>query len=450
MPGLSHTLDVARRAMSAQQAVLTVVGHNIANANTAGYTRQIGHLSALQPSVYGGVTFGNGVIFDSVQRNRNSALDNELRNETSLHSYWDTRAGELGRIEQMLGEPSDSGLAAVLDNYFSAWADLSNDPSAPTRQATVREQGRVLSDRFRSMSQRLTHMQEEMRTEIGIQVEQFNLLLSEVRTLTTSIRASALRGVGASDLLDKRDAILDELAQVAEIQYGERGDGDFYLRVDGKLILDQTTFHPLELVQQDRSSGSTYHLRIGSGAEVVVRQGSLGAFFEMHDESFPEFAVQLDTLAMAVIDNVNAIHRSGPSRVDFFAGTGAADMTISAALRDDLTAINTSTSGLAGDNDIALAIAALRDAKLLTSNSATPGEFWNSVIGRTGVASREAQLQKETLGLTTAALAERREQSGGVSLDEEMANLIQTQQAYIAAVRLFEIVGSMMEVLTSM
>lgn len=435
--------------MAAQQSVLTVVGHNIANANTPGYTRQIGHLSALKPSTYAGITHGNGVVFDSVMRNRSAALDAEYRNETSLHSYWDTRAGELGRLEQALGEPSDNGLAAVLDDYFSAWADLSNDPSATTRRATVREQGRVLSDRFRGMARQLGRMEEEIRTEIGIQVDQFNLVLSEIRDLTTSIRASGLRGIGTSDLLDKRDALLDELAQTAEIAYGERENGDFYLRMDGKLILDETTYHPLELVQDDRGEATTFFLRIGTGAKVEVEQGSLGALFELHDDTVPDFQASLDTLASGVIHNVNAIHRTGPSGADFFAGTGAADMTLSVDLENSLSELNTSTSGLAGDNDIALALAELRDAKVMNGNTSTLGEFWNGVIGSTGVASREAQMQSETLSLTKSALEERREESGGVSLDEEMANLIQTQQAYIAAVRLFEIVGDMMDRLTS-
>ncbi len=450
MPGLSHTLDVARRAMAAQQSVLTVVGHNISNANTPGYTRQIGHLSTLRPSTFSGITYGNGVVFDSVMRNRSAALDAEYRNETSLHSYWDTRAGELVRLEQALGEPSDSGLAAVLDDYFSAWADLSNDPSATTRRATVREQGRVLSDRFRSMARQLTRMEEEIRTEIGIQVDQFNLTLSEIRDLTMSIRASDLRGIGSSDLLDKRDALLDELARTAEIAYGERENGDFYLRMDGKLIFDETTFRPLELLQDDRGAETTFFLRIGTGARVDVSQGSLGALFELHDETLPGFQENLDALAKGVIQNVNAIHGTGPSGADFFVGTGAADVTVSTELEDSLAQLNTSTSGLAGDNDIALALAELRDAKVMSGNTSSLGEFWNGVVGSTGVASREAQMQSETLTLTRSALEERREESGGVSLDEEMANLIQTQQAYIAAVRLFEIVGDMMDRLTSM
>ncbi len=450
MQGLSHTLDIARRAMNAQQAVLTVVGHNIANANTPGYTRQIPHLSAVKASSYGGLSFGNGVAFDSIQRKRDAALDNELRNETSLHSRWATRTGELERLEQMLAEPSDAGLGAAMDSFFTAWADLGGDPSAATRRATVREQGRILADRFGAMARQVDRMQSEIQSQLQIEVEQFNLTLSEIQAITTSIRASGMRGLGARDLEDRRDALLDQLAQVAEISYGEKESGEFYLRVNGKRLLDETTFRPLELVRTEISeTESTFGIRISTGATVEIDKGSLGALFELHDETLPDFMTQVDTLAKSLIENINAVHRSGPSRADFFSGTDAASMALSADVAENLNAINTSTSGLAGDNDIALALAQMRDAPVLTDGTASPIEYWNSVVGRVGVVSREAQIQEETLSLTTRALEERREQDGGVSLDEEMANMIQTQQAYIAAVRLFEVASDLMETLTN-
>jgi len=259
-----------------------------------------------------------------------------------------------------------------------------------------------------------------------------------------------MRGLGARDLEDRRDALLDQLAQVAEISYGEKESGEFYLRVNGKRLLDETTFRPLELVRTEISeTESTFGIRISTGATVEIDKGSLGALFELHDETLPDFMTQVDTLAKSLIENINAVHRSGPSRADFFSGTDAASMALSADVAENLNAINTSTSGLAGDNDIALALAQMRDAPVLTDGTASPIEYWNSVVGRVGVVSREAQIQEETLSLTTRALEERREQDGGVSLDEEMANMIQTQQAYIAAVRLFEVASDLMETLTN-
>ncbi|MBU1495193.1 MAG: flagellar hook-associated protein FlgK, partial [Actinobacteria bacterium] len=354
-------------------------------------------------------------------------------------------------LEQMLAEPSDAGLGATIDNFFTSWADLASDPSASTRRATVREQGRILADRFGNLARQVERMRTEISQELRVEVEQFNLTLSEIKTISGSIRASGLRGLGARDLEDRRDALLDELARVTDISYGTREDGDFYLRVDGKLLMDESTFRPLELVKSDVGAAeSKCSLRIGTGTPVDTGNGSLGALFELHDETLPDFMDKIDDLAKTLIDNINAIHRSGPSRADFFAGDNAASMSLSADIESSLSAINTSTTGLAGDNDIALAIAQLRDAGILTEGTASPIEYWSGVVGRVGVISREAQVQEETLGLTSQALEGRREESNGVSLDEEMANLIQTQQVYLAAVRLFEIAGDMMDVLTKM
>jgi flagellar hook-associated protein 1 FlgK len=173
----------------------------------------------------------------------------------------------------------------------------------------------------------------------------------------------------------------------------------------------------------------------------------IGGLLEIRHESLPAFMGELDTLAAGVIESVNQLHAAGPSGVEFFAGSAAEDIQVGTAIESDLQKINTSTSGLPGDNDIALAIADLRTAPVLAGGTTSLHEYWDASVGRLGVTSREAQFQEESRTLTTEALRQQRASQSGVSIDEELTKMLVVQQAYQAAVRVFQTAEDMMDVL---
>ncbi len=450
MPGLSHALDIARRAMMAQQSVLSVIGHNVANTNTEGYTRQVARLVQETPTL--GLTqgFGNGVRVDGVDRKRDLVLDQELRQELGDLGRWEARAQRLETIEGIVNEPSDASLSAAMDEFWNAWSELSSDPDDQTRRAVVREQGRVLAYRMQTMVGRLEQLGRDIDNEIATRADEFNLILSDLRNLNTMIKEATLQGDPANDLHDRRDLLLDQLSQLASVTYGEREDGVLYVRLDHTIILDDAQFRPLAVQATQNERGQRQvSIKLPNGTVPEVASGELGALLELREDTLPDFVAQLDTLAAALIDEVNRIHRAGPSGADFFFGAGAGDIAVSARVEAKLAAINTSTSGLPGDNDIALAIVGLRDARLMQSGSIGLRDYWSNVVGRLGIASREASFQRESVTVTSQALQERRASQSGVSLDEEMATLLSTQQAYLAAVKIFQAVEDMMDVLMS-
>ncbi len=448
MPGLTHALDIARRAMAAQQSIMSVIGHNVANANTPGYTRQVANLAAEVPSQWGTVSFGNGVSIESVQRKRDVCLDQELRLDMAGLGRWQCRAGRLTALEDMINEPSDASLGAAMDAFWNSWSELSSDPDDMTRRAAVREQGRSLSASFQNLVQRLGQVGRGIDSEIQIRAAEFNLILSNLRELNVQVRETELRGLTANDLRDRRDLLLDQMSQLAPVTYSESDDGVLSVRLATTLVLNLTVYRPLEaLVEEELAGGGRITLQIEGQGSLEFEGGSLGGLIEMRRETIPALIEEIDLLASDMISGINGLHRAGPSRVDFFAGTGAEDMAVSAEIEENLEAINTSTSGLPGDNDIALAITQLRDSRIVAMGTATPREYWDSVVGRLGVTSRQAQFQEESLTLTTQALEQRRRAGSGVSLDEEMANILIAQQAFVAAVRVYEAVGDMMDVL---
>ncbi len=450
MPGLSHTLDIARRAMTAQQGVLSIIGHNVANTNTPGYTRQVARLVQEVPGAWDQQVFGNGVSLDGIDRKRDRVIDQELRQDFGELGRWESRAKRLETMEGIINEPSDSSISAAMDEFWNAWSELSGDPDDQTRRVVVREQGRVLVYRFQTMRDRMMQLGQDINNELDVRVDEFNLILGDLRNLNTLIKESELQGNPANDLRDRRDLLLDQLSKLASVSYGERDDGVLYVRLDHSLILDEGTFRPLQVqLEEDPWGGSRLQVALATGAIPEIASGEMGGLIEFRGQILPDFMSDLDQLASGIITEVNRLHQAGPSGSDFFGGSGLMDIDVAPEIEDNLNYINPSTSGLPGDNDIALAISQLRDARVMLSGSASFREYWNGMVGTVGVTSREASFQQESLELTTESLIERRNSAGGVSLDEELTNMLAAQQAYIAAVKVFQAAEDMMDVLMS-
>jgi flagellar hook-associated protein 1 FlgK len=447
MPGLTQTLEIARRAMAAQQAAMAVIGHNIANANSPGYTRQTARLVAEVASRADRISYGNGVSVEAVLRQRDTSLDGTVRHELAAAGHWSQRASILASLEQVLGEPSEDGLGAALDGFWGAWGDLADDPDGTAARLGVREQGRVVVDRLRGLHTRIAQTAPAVDEQLRSQTIEFNRLLGDLRTVSLQINEAELGGASANDLLDRRDLLLDQINAIAPVRFVTGEGGSFSLRVGGKLVLDRTLMRPLEAAVETVDGNPRVRLQMAGGDGVTIEGGAIGALVDLRDETVPQLLGELDLLAADLIQQVNAVHRNGPSRNAFFEGSAAGDIRLAAAIEADVRAIDSSTTGLPGDNDIALAMTALRDARFVDGGSATVGEYWAGMVTRLGLASREAEFQSESLDATVQSLQARRSETGGVSLDEEMASLLEMQQAYIAAVRLFEMTSEMMDVL---
>lgn len=431
MPGLTSTLDIARRALMAHQSVMSVIGHNIANAGVAGYTRQVAHLTTETPQQWGGRSWGTGVTLATITQRRSLFLDRRLRSELSSLGGWGTRARVLGQVEGLFNETGETGFSASLDAYFSAWSDLSTQPEDMALRSQVVTQGQLLAERLNRIDASLTEIAGGLEAQIDLELADFNHKLAQIEDLSSQISASNLEAGEANDLVDRRNALLDELSQIADVQWSDLSGSGFTVRVSGRLVLDASGARPL----------SRQTLREG------LSGGSLGALMELRDETLPGLRSRLDTLASDLIQQVNALHRAGPSQVDFFSGSDAGDIAVNATLVHDLGALNVSSSGIAGENDIALAIAQLRDARVIDELGMTPDEFWSAFVGQVGMLSAEAIAQTENSEWSVAAAENARAAETGVSIDEELTQMISTQNAYLAAARVLDTASQMMDAL---
>lgn len=451
-------LEMGRRALFTQQRALDVTGHNIANANTEGYTRQIADMSASLPytvpafnSPVTPLQVGTGVEITQIKRIREGFLDYQIRNENNTLGYWESRRDALKKIEVILREPSDNGLRMVMDKFWGSLQELSKNPESEGVRALVRETGVTLSNTFNQLSRQLTDLQNDSDTSIGIKVSEANTYASQINALNQQISVLQAAGQNPNDLRDKRDLLIEKLSRLMDIQYSEDAAGIVTVTVGGVNYVDNTF-----VVNNIVKAGPALNWTLGG--PVTVTKGELYALDEIRDVVTVNYLADLDNLASTFITEINTLHSAGfglgavpPTGNNFFAGAAAATIQVDAAILADLKniAAATTAAGSPGDGSNALAMAQLKQALTMNANTVTFDDFYRSLTSRLGVQSQEAIRMSDNQDFLLAQLKNNRTEVSGVSLDEEMTNMVRFQQSYNAAARLVTAMDEMIDVVVN-
>jgi flagellar hook-associated protein 1 FlgK len=437
-----YGLQTSLRGLIAQQRLLDTTGHNIANVSTDGYSRQKANLSASDPlavtTTIGRGSLGSGVDVDSYTRVRDTFLDLQYRGQNANGSNWTATADALSRVEDALQEPSDNGLSHVLSEFWDTWSSLSNSPSEPAAKQAVVEQAGAVADALRSAYDQiaLTKSQSlQSYTDLsapasgsdpGGEVAQ---IAKQVATLNASIKRLSAAGDMPNDLLDARDALLDQLSGFGQISVSDAGDGSVNVAFVDTAV-----------------AGTTYAVVTDEAAtwagppagDAWSPGGKLGGLLEAGRDggTLDGYLDTLDGIASQLVAKVNGAYGG-----DFFdpAGTTVSTLAVSSALELSPSSM-VAGSGGAGSSDLAAAVAALRD------DSEIDGAY-ASFVAKVGSKSREAQRQQANAQALVDTVDSRRQSVSGVSLDEEMTNLIQFQRGYQASSRAMSTIDEMLDVL---
>ena len=456
-------LNVALRGLLAQQRALDVTTHNIANANTEGYTRQEAVLAAEAPlsnvSVWGMVfpgQIGQGVSVESYRRIRDVFNDSQLRDSMSKQASEDVRYRELHGIGLTMPEPSDNGLQALIQKFFKAWHEVANNPESVAARQALAQSGTSLTTVFNHASTSLASMRTNDDREIVAGIGDVNTITSQIASLNVQIGDTVLAGAqvdpttmaivkpgqAPNDLLDKRDKLIDDLSKLVNVTSVTYDDQQRATVV----IAGLTVVTPV--------TGATAITRgqvdtaFASGALTAGRLNGLeDAWANMLDEgNASSYASQLNVLAQAIHDGVNTQHALGSDLTGtagglFFdmssasAPPGAAGrLTMAAAILGAPSKIAAARAGEGpGSAGNANAMIALQDA--LTTGSTTFKDYYNGLQSGLGTQTQSAKRGLDAQDIVVNGLTDRRQQSSGVSLDEEMSNMIKFQHAYAAASR---------------
>jgi flagellar hook-associated protein 1 FlgK len=463
-------LQMGLRALQAHQMGLSVTGHNIANANTKGYSRQRISLVPSNPYTVPSLNkplspgqVGTGVQVAEITRVRDEFIEMQLRMESQTTGHWQVLMDGYEQIEMIFNEPSDTGISSTLTAFWKSWQQLSLTPADLAARAVVRQTGALLADAISHTYTQLHRYRDEINSAIGVKVNRINYLAQQVADLNKQIVAVTVSGDHPNDLLDARDLLVKELAQITNIQAVTDEELQMHISISGSSLVQGS--HVSKLALKEEPQGFRVIWEGAGDVNAVFNGGELKGLFRLRDDILQDgYMVELDRFAEVLIRKVNEVHRQGygyvadasdseryPDGTDFFAessiesagGKWAQDIRLSdIILQED--GLNYIAAGLEEDTDErapgngenALAIARLlQEAKLEKLNGSIP-DFLSSLVASLGVDSQEAQRMLANQTILMEHLERRQESVSGVALDEEMGNLIRFQHAYNAAARL--------------
>lgn len=468
MASTFHGLEVGKRGLFAQQMALNTTGHNIANANTTGYSRQRVEMQASNPISTSGVKLGTGVETSKLVRLREEYLDVQIRAEHKNTGYWEAKSETFSKIEELLNEPSDDGLASTMDEFWKGWQELANHPESAAARSVVRQRGVAVAETFKHIMDSLNVMESDIKNVIETKTNEINSLAKQIGDLNVQISRVVPNNYQPNDLYDQRDVLIDQLSKLVNVKVtsGENGMVDVSVGneklVSGKdyktltVGLDQTTglFNPTEF----KIGGNTIAL---DGGELVGYIESFGKMNGGDLNVLPKIKNAINELAKSFADEVNKVHLNGMNldniegisnlKVEFFVGTNAGDLKVHPDIMKSLNMIaaakeETPGNSSTGNGKNAQAMADIKISTINISGSdTTVSDFYRNIIGQLGIDSQESQRMLENSELIVKQVENRRQSVSGVSLDEEMTNMIKFQQAYNASARMVTVMDQCLE-----
>lgn len=469
-------MNAAVLGLLANQRALDVASHNVANANTPGYSRQRIDMVPTNPQGAGGFhsrwqgpgNVGTGVTVDQIKRVRDQFIDRQVREESSPLGEAHVTLDTMTQIEDIFGEPSESSLGSLMTRYWDAWHSLSNNPENMAVRTNLREVGVQLASVFQTLHGKLTNLRQDVNDRIATAVNDVNSTTRQIADLNREIAAVLASGQNPNDLQDQRDLLLEGLSEKIDIHVVEvPSTGALNVYIGGQpLVANDKSF---DLAAVPRLLNGFFEVEYPqTGDTAAITGGSLKALLDARNVTLSDvnaggFIYELNQLAQGVMASVNAAHSTGfgldgTTGLNFFVGTDASDMEVepAIALVSDGTILIAaaandpgSLAGGPGDNGNALKIAQLRNQLLMSGGTATTDEFYKGLLTSAGVQGQEAERRLTTQETLLASVKERREQTSGVSTDEEMANVIRFQKAYAASARVLTAIDEMLEILVN-
>ncbi|WP_349408638.1 flagellar hook-associated protein FlgK [Pseudalkalibacillus sp. SCS-8] len=497
MSSTFHGLETSLRGLRTNQSALNTTGHNIANASTPGYSRQRVNFSQTEPYPAASRNrpeipgqMGSGVEAGTVQRVREGFLDMQYRNENTKSGYWSARSDALEKMEEVMNEPSDHGLAKTMDRFWQSLQDLAVSPEDSGARSVVRQRGIALAETFNYLSTSLNSIKEDFQTQIDVTTKEVNSIASQINEINRQIGEIEPHGYLPNDLYDKRDGLVDRLSELVNVKVSNVKNGGHSKDIaEGKYtielldaggnslgtLVDGKDLKTNELSITDKNgNGELDQLKLGeefTGKLDVLGQGKLKGMVEARGYEvdgelkgiYPGMLSSLDEMAYRFVEAFNEQHTEGTDLDGnaggaFFAFSGTVDedsfkgaasmmkLDDNISGKNGLDHIAASKDGNAGDGSNALELADVKDDILnFGSGDSTFQSFYEGAIGEMAVEAQQANRLVENSNTLKQSVEERRQSVSGVSLDEEMTKMMQFQHAYNAAARNITSIDEMLD-----
>lgn len=482
-------ISIALRALQTQQISLDITGHNVANVNNQNYSRQTALHSATRPypTPMMGYTpssgqLGTGVQISQINRMRDSFVDLRLRQQLHSKNYWSTMQGGLKQVELFFNEPSDNGIHHALDQLWDSLQDLSREPDFSAVREVVVQRAQVLVESITGTRTELQNLRENINGNIAIKVSEVNILGKRLADLNVQIGKISATGSLPNDLLDTRDALLEELSQLVDIEVVQDHANMVGVTIGGSSLVHRGTSYGLMtsgIANEAEGYKKNEIFWADTGSPARISSGEIGGLKDFRDHEIQKAINDLDKWTRDFALKFNEIHQAGydlngvggdvtPLKFFTFVNSdeskypndenipfGALNIRVNKDIAADVSLIRASNDGSTvsvGNGENALKLARLRFEQVMDvaasgggTSKATIGDAFNAMISKIGVGTQKAMKMTENDLTLENHLRNLKESVAGVSLDEEMANMIRFQHAYSAAARMMTAVDETLD-----
>ena len=475
-------LNLGARAIVAAQRGLDITGQNIANSATPGYSRQ-----RVDQVAVGGPTVpaiwskydetGGGVKVTGISRMRDEFLEARARTAHSALGQLGEQTKTYEAIERTMDEPSDTGLKKRLNEFWNAWADAGNDLKSDGPGRVVVERGVAVADQINHMATQLETQWADTQTELAANVDAVNSAAADIAKLNKAIRNNTINGLPANELADQRDLLVEKVTSLTGGVAERDEDGVVNVKMaDGNYLVQGMRNRTIQV--EDAATSYAEHLdngavkttvtwgldfdgvspaspagpilgEVSDGNPKSTMNGQLAAL----NETLPKYLDLLDGIAVSIAEAVNdqqaeGFTKSGESGGDLYAyGTDTARAAVNlrftgAATDLAISSVDPATGATNGDN-----------AKAMMAHTYTrggPDDLLRSAIVQLGVDAESVYRNQGVAEKVARTADDARDSVSGVSLNEEMTNLMKYQHSFAAAAKFITAVDATIESLLNM
>jgi flagellar hook-associated protein 1 FlgK len=469
--GTFTTLSIGRNSLLAHRTALDTVGHNLANSGVEGYTRQRANYNTLPPTASAIGPLGGGVRIDSIQRMGQGLVERRLDQDASDQHEAQARLNFLSQMEVVYTDES-WGVSSGMTAFFNSFRDLSRNPGSLVQRTEVLARGEDLARRFASAADRIETLRSDLDAELSAHAAEITQLSATVADLNREI-LDVESDVGvANDLRDQRQRVVRRIAELVQIRSHTDSQGHTIVQMSSGHTLVSGRRSGILTTEADPNNSGLAMVRYTDAdgtkpADVThsVIGGELGGKLNARDNISGDALDRLNQLAFSLVSEVNNQHQAGFSLAvggnppinaqNFFTSinvvNGAAQAIIvdPAMLADpSLIAASSTANGSPGNNENALALAALEDATII--NGSRPHDNWSDQVRQIGDQVARARRDSDNYDARMEQSTALREALSGVSVDEELAELVKVQTAFEASAKVVTTADEVLQTILAM
>ncbi|MDT4987924.1 MAG: flagellar hook-associated protein 1 [Micromonosporaceae bacterium] len=446
-------LSTALSSLYAQRRGLDVTGQNIANANTEGYSRQRVDMASVGapagPALFSNWQgTGSGVTVSDVNRLYDDFTETSVRAEHAKGGYLTAQKGVYAQVEQIFNEPSDTGVQEQMSDLWSAFGDVANRPGDLPARSQLLQRASTLADTLKGANDSVGAMWASARSDVDSMAGEVNTTAASIARINQGVVQAQQAGLPSNELADQRDQMVLRLSELTGATAKVREDGAVDVYIGGSALVSGSTYRQVAAVGahriEDQAADPVSLNWADNKAPMLIQSGKAASVLESLSTTLPNTITSLNQVASALVTTVNDQHvqgfdLNGAQGGPLFSGSTAADIAVAITDPALVAASSSDSEHLDAGNADAM-------AGLVNSDNG-PDSIYRGVVVQVGVDAQAINRRSDVQATMTTDIDSVRSSQSGVSLDEEMANLLSYQRAYEAASRVLTTVDSTLDTL---